>query len=53
MNREDEIEYARRNNIPIPVTIDSPYSTDQNLWGRSIEAGATPLGSSPSCPLND
>lgn len=39
MNREDEIEYARRNNIPIPVTVDNPYSTDQNLWGRSIEAG--------------
>lgn len=39
MNREDEIEYARQNNIPIPVTIDSPFSTDQNLWGRSIEAG--------------
>ena len=39
MNREDEIEYARRHDIPIPVTVDSPYSTDQNLWGRSIEAG--------------
>lgn len=39
MNREDEIEYARQNDIPIPVTIDSPFSTDQNLWGRSIEAG--------------
>lgn len=39
MNREDEIEYARRNNIPIPVTAENPYSTDQNLWGRSIEAG--------------
>jgi argininosuccinate synthase len=39
MNREDEIEYARRNDIPIPVTAENPYSTDQNLWGRSIEAG--------------
>ncbi|HUZ77948.1 MAG TPA: argininosuccinate synthase [Chloroflexota bacterium] len=40
MNREDEIEYAARHDIPIPATKESPYSTDQNLWGRSIEGGA-------------
>jgi len=39
MSRPEEIEYARLNNIPIPATVDSPYSTDVNLWGRSIEAG--------------
>jgi argininosuccinate synthase len=39
MNRDDEIEYARRHAIPVPATVDSPYSTDENLWGRSIEAG--------------
>ena len=39
MSRPEEIEYARQNNIPIPATVDSPYSTDVNLWGRSIEAG--------------
>ncbi len=39
MTRDEEIAYAHANNIPIPVTIDSPYSTDVNLWGRSIEAG--------------
>jgi argininosuccinate synthase len=39
MNREDEIEYARRNGIQVPVSSESPYSTDENLWGRSIEAG--------------
>jgi argininosuccinate synthase len=39
MSRTDEIEYARRKNIPVPVTIDSPYSVDSNLWGRSIECG--------------
>ncbi len=39
MSRPEEIEYARVNNIPIPATVDSPYSTDVNLWGRSIEAG--------------
>lgn len=37
--REDEIEYAQRNDIPVPVTKSSPYSVDENLWGRSIEAG--------------
>ena len=39
MNRDDEIEYARAHNIPVPASIESPYSTDENLWGRSIEAG--------------
>ena len=39
MNRDDEIEYAREHGIPVPATADSPYSTDENLWGRSIEAG--------------
>jgi argininosuccinate synthase len=40
MNREDEIEYATRHGIEVPATVRSPYSTDENLWGRSIEAGA-------------
>jgi argininosuccinate synthase len=39
MSRPAEIEYARQNDIPIPATVDSPYSTDVNLWGRSVEAG--------------
>jgi argininosuccinate synthase len=39
MTREDEIEYARRHGIPVPASIESPYSVDENLWGRSIEAG--------------
>ncbi len=39
LSRPAEIEYARVNNIPIPATVDSPYSTDVNMWGRSIEAG--------------
>ena len=37
--REDEIAYAERHRIPVPVTRESPYSTDENLWGRSIECG--------------
>ncbi|MBI4317470.1 MAG: argininosuccinate synthase [Chloroflexi bacterium] len=39
MSREEEIEYAARHDIPVPTTIASPYSIDQNLWGRSIECG--------------
>ena len=39
MSRSGEIEYARVRNIPVPVTIASPYSVDSNLWGRSIECG--------------
>jgi argininosuccinate synthase len=39
MTRDEEIEYAAKHGIPVPATIESPYSVDQNLWGRSIEAG--------------
>lgn len=39
MSREEEIEYAMAHNIPVPVTKGTPYSVDQNLWGRSIECG--------------
>ena len=39
MSRPEEIEYARARNVPVPTTIANPYSTDQNLWGRSIECG--------------
>ncbi len=39
MTREQTIAYAQSHNIPIPVTTASPYSIDENLWGRSIECG--------------
>ena len=39
MSRAEEIEYAKARRIPIPSTIDSPYTVDTNLWGRSIERG--------------
>lgn len=39
MSREEEIEYAEKLGIPVPVTMESPYSTDENIWGRSCEAG--------------
>jgi argininosuccinate synthase len=39
MTRDETIKYAKRHAIPLPVTAESPYSIDQNLWGRSIECG--------------
>jgi len=39
MNREETIQYALKNNIPIPVSKKSPYSIDENLWGRAVECG--------------
>ncbi|EEK71235.1 Argininosuccinate synthase [Bacillus mycoides] len=38
-SREEEIAYAKENDIPIPINLDSPFSIDQNLWGRSNECG--------------
>ena len=39
MGRPQEIAYAAAHGIDVPVTVDSPYSVDANLWGRSVEAG--------------
>ncbi len=39
MSRDEEIEYAKQHDIPIPVAKKSPYSYDTNLWGKSAEAG--------------
>ncbi len=39
MSREEEIAYAKKHDIPIPIDLDNPYSIDQNLWGRSNECG--------------
>lgn len=39
MNRQEEIEYAKKHGIPVEATKESPYSVDLNLWGRSCEAG--------------
>ena len=60
-SREEEIQYAKENNIPIPINLDSPYSIDQNLWGRSNECGvledpwaAPPEGAYDlTCPLEN
>ncbi len=38
-SRDEEIEYAKKYDIPIPVTKEKPYSIDRNIWGLSVEAG--------------
>ena len=37
--REEEIDYAHKNKLPITASKDKPYSLDVNLWGISIECG--------------
>src|SRR5438067_1859906 len=39
MTRPAALEFARKHNIPVEAKPESPYSIDQNLWGRSCEAG--------------
>ena len=37
--REEEIEWAKAHGVPVAATKKSPYSIDDNLWGRAIECG--------------
>jgi argininosuccinate synthase len=39
MTRDKAITFAEEKGLPIDVTSRSPYSIDQNLWGRSCETG--------------
>ena len=39
VTRDEEIEYALSKGIPVVQTAASPYSIDENLFGRAIEAG--------------
>jgi argininosuccinate synthase len=39
MTREEEIAYAHEHGVPVEATKASPYSVDENLWGRSVECG--------------
>jgi argininosuccinate synthase len=39
MNRAETMAYAAARGIPVPTTLKSPYSIDENLWGRAIECG--------------
>jgi argininosuccinate synthase len=50
--RDEEIEYALAKGIPVTQTADLPYSIDENLFGRSIEAGVLedPWASPPDEP---
>ena len=40
VTRAEKVAFARKRAIPVPVSASGPYSTDVNLWGRSIESGA-------------
>ena len=39
LSREAAIAYGEERGLPLPVTRSSPYSIDENLWGRTIECG--------------
>ena len=39
MGRQQQIAYAKTNNIPIKQQIDKPYSYDENMWGNTAEGG--------------
>ena len=39
-SREEELDYAIENKIPVSITRESPYSIDENLWGIAVECGA-------------
>jgi argininosuccinate synthase len=39
MTRPEALQFAAKHNIPVEATVESPYSIDQNLFGRSCEAG--------------
>ena len=38
-SRDEEMEWALAHGIDVPTTKKSPYSIDDNLWGRAIECG--------------
>jgi argininosuccinate synthase len=37
--RDEEIKFAEKHGIPVEAKAESPYSVDQNIFGRSVEAG--------------
>ncbi len=39
MGRDEELVYAKKHNIPVKQTVDSPYSYDDNMWGVTGESG--------------
>jgi argininosuccinate synthase len=39
MDRNEEIAYAEKHGIPVPASVDFPYSVDDNMWGMTWEGG--------------
>lgn len=39
MDRNEEIAYAQKHGIPVPASVDFPYSVDDNMWGMTWEGG--------------
>lgn len=39
IGRDEEIAYAKKHGIPVPATINFPYSVDDNMWGMTWEGG--------------
>jgi argininosuccinate synthase len=39
VTKQEKVAFAKKRGIPVPAGADSPYPTDVNLWGRSIEYG--------------
>ena len=39
LTRDKALEYAAEHNLPIAQSKKSPYSVDQNVWGRAVETG--------------
>jgi len=39
MDRGEEIAYAKKHGIPVPVSANFPYSVDDNMWGMTWEGG--------------
>ena len=39
MDRNEEIRYANKHTIPVPASLDFPYSVDDNMWGMTWEGG--------------
>lgn len=39
LTRDKAVDYALEKQIPVAITKESPYSIDENIWGRSVECG--------------
>ncbi|MBI2596564.1 argininosuccinate synthase [Candidatus Daviesbacteria bacterium] len=39
MDRNEEIKYAKKHGIPVPASVNFPYSSDDNMWGITWEGG--------------